>query len=102
MYQQSNVPSAGLGVKVGGDGDLAVGVDTASNLGVGVGARDDLQRRISGWRGWHESDRRAACCSGTAHDLASHVGSRAAGRAVCRRCCHSRETYPQIHQMVFP
>ena len=42
MYQQSNVPSADLGVKVGGDGDLAVGVDAASNLGVGVGARGDL------------------------------------------------------------
>ena len=42
MYQQSNVPSADLGVKVGGDGDLAVGVDAASNLGVRVGAHDDL------------------------------------------------------------
>ena len=37
MYQQSNVPSADLGVKVGGDGDLAIGVDTATTLGSGQG-----------------------------------------------------------------
>lgn len=37
-----STPSADLGVEVGGDGDLAVGIDAAADLGVGVGARGDL------------------------------------------------------------